>query len=795
MAKKHNHVLTAKQRKEHRFQNEKYLNGLQEKIEKFDMHTVKNLDRFEDFPITENTLKGLKENSFVSMTDIQRNSIISALRKNDILAAAKTGSGKTLAFLVPLMERLVHEKVTDMDGCCALIITPTRELAVQIFEVLTKIGRYNTFGCGLVIGGKDFKFESERINKINILIGTPGRILQHMDQSVNFELSNLKMLVLDEADRILDMGFRKTLDSILANLPPERQNLLFSATQTNSVKDLARVSLVNPVYINIKEDINTDHGNNNGNNDNDSTPVPQQLSQSYIVAPLYDKLNILWSFLKTHLSCKIIVFVSSSKQVHFIYETFRKLQPGISLMKLHGRQKQTSRIETTMKFSASNKSCLITTDVVARGIDIPAVDWIVQLDCPEDANTFIHRAGRAGRFGRSGNNLLILTPSEEDGFIKRLTSKKIDIKKLNIKNNKKKQIHQQLQSLCFKDPELKYLGQRAFMSYFKSIFIQKDKEVFKFDQYPAEEFAKSLGLPGAPKIKFLNKAANNSDDTDKLINRMKELKNTNRQLINLSKTDENGEVIENNDKKVRTKYDKMFERKNTTVLSEHYINMTNDREKDGQQEEQEEQEADDDFMTIKRKDHDLLKDEIPELHDLSSKRSLKKATSKKQSASSKGLGKKLIFDDEGNTHEVYEFIKEEDVKDNIKDLKKEFLENETQFMQKEDITDKALAKDKKLEKKRRRQELERRRLEEEEEESEGTIESEEEEISELPDIDEDFQSESEEDDEAPPLKKPKQWFQKDDDDMDKTAQKDVVEIEAPETLEDLEALTARLINN
>ncbi|KAL8853976.1 MAG: hypothetical protein Q9198_010946, partial [Flavoplaca austrocitrina] len=172
---------------------------------------------------------------------------------SDILGAAKTGSGKTLAFLVPVLENLYRKRWTEFDGLGALILSPTRELAIQIFEVLRKIGRYHTFSAGLVIGGKSLQEERERLGRMNILVCTPGRMLQHMDQTAAFEIDHLQMLVLDEADRILDMGFQSTVDAIVEHLPKKRQTFLFSATQTKKVADLARLSLRDPEYVEPEE--------------------------------------------------------------------------------------------------------------------------------------------------------------------------------------------------------------------------------------------------------------------------------------------------------------------------------------------------------------------------------------------------------------------------------------------------------------------------------------------------------------------------------------------------------------
>lgn len=758
-------------RKENRKREAEYIKDLENRIEEYEPKNSKAVF-FKDLPISEATLKGLKEASFVKLTEIQRDSIPVSLKNHDILAAAKTGSGKTLAFLVPVLEKLYRERWTEFDGLGALIISPTRELAMQIYEVLTKIGGHTSFSAGLVIGGKDVKFELERISKINILIGTPGRILQHMDQAVGLNTNNLQMLVLDEADRCLDMGFKRTLDAIVGNLPPSRQTLLFSATQSQSLDDLTRLSLTDYKTVGTTKSAT-------GENGSSELTTPETLQQSYIAVDLADKLDMLFSFIKTHLKSKMIVFLSSSKQVHFVYETFRKMQPGISLMHLHGRQKQTARTETLDKFSRAQQVCLIATDVVARGIDFPAVDWVVQVDCPEDVDTYIHRVGRSARYGKQGKSLIMLTPQEEKGFLKRLKTRSIEPSLLTIKQAKKKSIKPQLQSLLFKDPELKYLGQKAFISYVRSIYIQKDKEVFKFEELPTEEFAHSLGLPGAPKIKIKGMKA---------IERAKTLKNTSRQLLSLQKTSEDGEPINDKAKDVKTKYDKMFGRKNQTVLSEHYLNITKGKAQE---------DADDDFMTVKRQDHKLNEEELPELTVPSSKRSQKKALSKKASLSSKGNATKMVFDDEGTAHPVYELEGEEEFhkKGSAESQKKDFLEKESKVMAEVDTDDKLLAKEKRQEKKRKRLEAMRREMEAElaeeySDEGETVVQLGTGNLSD--DMDDNDDSDSDADARQNKRHKSVNYKRAGSTVED---QDDVIEVEEPDTLEDLESLTARLIQS
>lgn len=484
---------------------------------------------FSQLPLTKQTANGLHRAHFKTLTDIQRRALPAALQGRDILGAAKTGSGKTLAFLVPVLELLYRKKWSSLDGLGALIISPTRELATQIFEVLRKIGCEHAFSAGLVIGGSGLREQRAALHRMNILVCTPGRMLQHMDQTVGFNLDNVQLLVLDEADRILDMGFRTTLDAIIAGLPRSRQTLLFSATQTSNVADLARLSLSNPEYIAVHEAA--------------AAATPATLQQFYMRVPLPEKLNTLFSFLRSHLRAKTIVFVTSCKQVRFLFETFRQLHVGLPLLHLHGKQKQLARAEVARRFVAAGASCLFSTDVVARGLDFPAVDWIVQLDAPEDAATYIHRVGRTARFERAGNAVLFLAPSEE-AMVARLEAAKVPVAKVTAKTAKQQSIATQLQGLCFKDPELKYLGQKAFVSYCRSVSVQKDKQVFDLAALPLEEYATSLGLPGAPRIRGLK----NID-----VARTKALKNAPRGLESLG-----DEKVE---KQVRTKYDRMVERR------------------------------------------------------------------------------------------------------------------------------------------------------------------------------------------------------------------------------------------
>jgi len=763
---------------------------LQKAIEELDPKA--EVKDFSDLPLSQLTASGLEASHFKTLTDIQSKAVPLALKGRDILGAAKTGSGKTLAFLLPVLENLYRQKWTELDGLGALIISPTRELATQIFQVLRKVGRNHSFSAGLIIGGRSLQEERERLGRMNILVCTPGRMLQHMDQTADFDVSNLQMLVLDEADRIMDMGFQASVDAIVEHLPKQRQTMLFSATQTKKVSDLARLSLRDPEYVAVHEAA--------------SSATPTTLQQYVVITPLADKLNTLFSFIRNNLKAKIIVFLSSGKQVRFVYESFRHLQPGIPLLHLHGRQKQSARLDITSKFSSSKNSCIFATDVVARGLDFPAVDWVIQLDCPEDADTYIHRVGRTARYERAGKAVLFLDPSEEEGMLKRLEQKKVPIQKTKPRQKLQQSIRNQLQDMCFKYPELKYLGQKAFTSYAKSVYLQKDKEVFKINEYDLEGFANSMGLPGAPKIKFQK-----GNDT-------KNLKNAPRGALS---SDDDSDAEEGAKKpskeEVRTKYDRMFERRNQDVLSGHYSKMIAEENLDEDDDGLRDADEDNDFLSVKRVvpvDNDDSDEEAvagagpaarviegisKEPIVIDSKRREKMLTSKKQMLKLKEKGTKMVFDDDGVAHQLYELEDEADFRKRgtAEEQRAKFLEEEAARVREADLDDKQLAKQKKREKREKRKAREAAEKEGSDEDvapelvNAGDDQDPMALLASLPLGDED------EDDDERPAKRPKKWFEDDSGDEKKVAKRRGRVIEAddePETLEDLEALAAGLLN-
>mmetsp|Transcript_9415 Transcript_9415/g.17118 ORF Transcript_9415/g.17118 Transcript_9415/m.17118 type:complete len:786 (+) Transcript_9415:50-2407(+) len=461
---------------------------------------------FASLPLSQATLQGLETNEYTTMTAIQSGSIPHALAGRDILGAAKTGSGKTLAFLIPLLELLYRQGWTHQDGVGAIVLSPTRELAGQIFAVLRKIGQYHSFSLGLLMGGRnknkqsleknDFIREQQAIPTTNILICTPGRLLQHLEQTPYFNVDSLQMLVLDEADRILDMGFRDQLVKILEYLPQgsARQTLLFSATQTRDVKHLATLSMNHKTVEYV------------GVHDQDSQTTPDRLKQAYVLVPVEHKLNCLFSFLKSHLKCKTIVFFATCSQVRHAWDLFCRLRPGLSVLAIHGKLSQTKRLQVYDKFTTTPHSVLFATDVASRGLDFPSVDWVVQVDAPEDYDMYVHRVGRTARFQQNGQALLLLDPLEEESFVQsnqkaQEQKLKAPLQKKSINPTKTMLVSQRAASLVAEHASLYALAKKAFLSYVRSLsLLPKDGIWGKLHvrDFHLEEYALSLGLPEIP---------------------------------------------------------------------------------------------------------------------------------------------------------------------------------------------------------------------------------------------------------------------------------------------------------
>lgn len=480
-----------------------------------DMKKVKI--RFTDLPISKYTIKGLTKAEYVKMTEVQRCTIPHSLANRDMLVCSRTGSGKTLSYLIPMVEKLYRSKWGALDGLGALVIVPVRELAIQTFEVLRSFASLHDMSAGMIIGGKNVDIEKSRIASMNILVATPGRLLQHLNETPYFDCDNLQVLVLDEVDRILDMGFKEELNQILRCLPMKKvQKLLFSATAKKSLEKYARETLsANFSYFSLNnyEDSlsqalessqanNEDITNYEDNNKMTKTITPIKLTHFYMCLEGAEKLDTLFSFIKSHKDSKCIVFFSSCKQVRHAYESFSKLKTGATIMEIHGRQKQAKRTAIYFEFVERKKAYLFATDIASRGIDFPAVDWVIQVDIPEDTDTYIHRVGRTARYKYKGSSLLMVQPSEMK-FVEKLSGLGVNMKKLKANPNRTLSITSALQRINAENSDLNHLAQKAFVCYIRSIFKNSDKEIFDVKKIDHKALATSLGLVTTPVIQFL----------------------------------------------------------------------------------------------------------------------------------------------------------------------------------------------------------------------------------------------------------------------------------------------------
>lgn len=438
--------------------------------------------------ISDGTLKAIEEMGFSKMTEIQAKSIPPLLSGKNLVGNAKTGSGKTLAFLIPAIERIVKLNFKPTNGTGCIVITPTRELAMQIYGVLEELVKYHSLTYGIIMGGAPRELEVKRLQKgVNILVATPGRLLDHLKHTPRFMTSNLKCLVIDEADRILEIGFEEDLKEIISLLPEKRQTMLFSATNTKKTEDLAKLAIQKePVYVEVQDSL-------------DKATV-DGLLQGYVVCPSEKRFLLLCTFLnKTQKKKrKVMVFFSSCLSVKYHDMIFNSID--LPVMSIHGKKEQRKRTSTFFKFCSADSGILLCTDVAARGLDIPAVDWIIQYDPPDDPKEYIHRVGRTARGeGGSGRALLFLRP-EEVGFLKLLKDSKIPVEKFDFDWDKLLDIQLKLENMVNGDYDLREAAKEGFVSCARSYLAHHLKEVFDIRKLDLAKLAKTFGLSKAPPV-------------------------------------------------------------------------------------------------------------------------------------------------------------------------------------------------------------------------------------------------------------------------------------------------------
>jgi len=447
--------------------------------------------KFESIALAEPLQKVLAELKFVTMTEIQAKSIPILLQGKDVLGAAKTGSGKTLAFLLPAMELLIKSKFLPRNGTGVCIINPTRELAMQTYDVARNMCKYISQTCGLVMGGSNRSQEVQKLAKgVNILVATPGRLLDHLQNTKGFVYHNLLNLVIDEADRILEIGFEDEMNAIIRLLPKKRQTSLFSATQTSKVADLVRLSLTKPVFVDVKT--------------KNTLATVSGLQQGYAVVDAEKRFLLLFTFLNRNKDKKIMVFMSSCNSVKFHDELLNYIDVPVTC--IHGHKKQAARMTTFYSFCQSDKGIMVCTDVAARGLDIPKVDWIVQFDPPDDPREYIHRVGRTARgAGGKGKALLFLLP-EEVGFLRYLRRENVPVNEYNIASNKISNIQSQLERLIETNYHLHRSSRDAYRSYLHAYAAHGLKECFDVNKLDLARVAKSFGFSAPPKVELNLKA-------------------------------------------------------------------------------------------------------------------------------------------------------------------------------------------------------------------------------------------------------------------------------------------------
>ena len=348
---------------------------------------------------------------------------------------------------------------------------------------------------GLIIGGANRRVEAEKLVKgVNLLVATPGRLLDHMQNTKGFAFGSLKVFCMDEADRMLDIGFEEEMRTIVRMIPKDRQTMLFSATQTTKVEDLARLSLKSPTYIGV--------------DDARATSTATGVEQGYCVVPSEKRFLLLFTFLKKNLKKKVMVFFSSCNSVKYHAELLNYIDIPVS--DIHGKQKQQRRTTTFFEFCKADRGILLCTDVAARGLDIPAVDWIIQFDPPDDPREYIHRVGRTARGtdGR-GRALLFLIP-EELGFLKYLKAAKVPLNEYEFPQKKIANVQSQLEKLVEKNYYLHQSARDAYRAYILAYNSHTLKDVYNVHELNLASVALSFGFHRPPKVQLNldSKAAN-----------------------------------------------------------------------------------------------------------------------------------------------------------------------------------------------------------------------------------------------------------------------------------------------
>lgn len=366
--------------------------------------------RFTEFDFHPNLLEGIEASNYENATPVQEQVIPSILAGKDIIASAQTGTGKTAAFLLPVMNRLLSNHVDGQVG--ALIVVPTRELAIQIAQHIEGLSYFTHLSSIAIYGGNDaqnFVAEKKALQMgADIIVCTPGRMIAHLNMGY-VNMKGLQFLVLDEADRMLDMGFQDDINKIIKALPPKRQNLLFSATMPAKIRELARKILHEPVEINIAI----------------SKPPEKIIQKAYVV---YEpqKLPLIKKILKETPYKNALIFCSRKQTVKQLTRELK--HGGVNVAEIHSDLEQAEREKVLGAFTAGRIPVMVATDILSRGIDIDTIDVVINYDVPGDGEDYVHRIGRTARAEADGSAFTLIGEKEHNRFaaIEQLLGKEVE---------------------------------------------------------------------------------------------------------------------------------------------------------------------------------------------------------------------------------------------------------------------------------------------------------------------------------------------------------------------------------
>ncbi|MEK6891286.1 MAG: DEAD/DEAH box helicase [Nanoarchaeota archaeon] len=360
---------------------------------------------FKELGLSPELLKVIDEIHFKEPSEVQEKSIPEGLAGKDVLAESATGSGKTLAFGAPIIQNAVHGK-----GLQALVLVPTRELAQQVSKSLIEFSKYKKLNIISVYGGISLLPQMEGLGKADIVVGTPGRILDHISRK-SINLSHIKFLVLDEADRMLDMGFLDDVARIIERCPEKRQSFLFSATLSTDIMRIAKRYMNHPIEISAESHVD-----------------PSKLEQVFYEVQSAEKFSLLVHLLKDETSKLVMVFCNTKRNTDFIGKNL--MRHGFDAMALHGDLSQSRRNKILEHFNDSDKFILVCTDVAARGLDIKNVSHVYNYDSPKNSTEYVHRIGRTARAGKDGKAITIIAKQDFDNFRRVVSDDSLSIKRI-----------------------------------------------------------------------------------------------------------------------------------------------------------------------------------------------------------------------------------------------------------------------------------------------------------------------------------------------------------------------------